>query len=77
MRVEEDLVEALSQPKKERSIGTIYLAKAEQDAHYYNARLGLQFDAVIHIDKTTAIKPFSVVKAVNLENVEPQATFGV
>jgi erythromycin esterase-like protein/predicted phosphoribosyltransferase len=41
----------------ERAIGVIYQPETERISHYFNARLADQFDAVIHIDETTALEP--------------------
>jgi erythromycin esterase-like protein/predicted phosphoribosyltransferase len=41
----------------ERAIGVIYRPDTERQSHYFLARLADQFDAVIHIDTTTAVKP--------------------
>jgi erythromycin esterase-like protein len=51
------VTEALSQPRLERAIGVVYLPQTERRSHYFSARLGQQFDAVIHFDKTTAVEP--------------------
>src|SRR5256885_2144449 len=42
---------------KERAIGVIYRPDTELRSHYFHAKLSLQFDAVIHIDITNALKP--------------------
>jgi erythromycin esterase-like protein len=41
----------------ERAIGVQYLPETERQSHYFNARIGEQFDAVIHIDVTRAVEP--------------------
>jgi erythromycin esterase-like protein len=41
----------------ERAIGVVYRPQTERVSHYFEAELGSQFDAVIHIDETTAVKP--------------------
>ena len=41
----------------ERAIGVIYRPETERGSHYFRARLGQQFDAVLHIDETTALVP--------------------
>jgi erythromycin esterase-like protein len=48
---------ALSAPRLERAIGVIYRPQTERDSHYFHARLGQQFDAVIHLDHTRALEP--------------------
>jgi erythromycin esterase-like protein len=41
----------------ERAIGVIYRPESERLSHYFQARISEQFDAVIHIDETTALEP--------------------
>jgi erythromycin esterase-like protein len=48
---------ALSTPRLERAIGVIYRPETERGSHYFHARLGEQFDAVIHLDHTQAVEP--------------------
>jgi erythromycin esterase-like protein len=49
--------EALSAPRLERAIGVIYRPDSERVSHYFRARLSDQFDAVLHIDDTSALEP--------------------
>ncbi|HZY20591.1 MAG TPA: erythromycin esterase family protein [Ramlibacter sp.] len=51
------LRETLDEPLLERAIGVIYLPETERRSHYFEARIGAQFDAVIHIDRTRAVEP--------------------
>ncbi len=46
----------LNEPLLERAIGVIYLPETERRSHYFSARIGSQFDAVIHLDKTRALE---------------------
>jgi erythromycin esterase-like protein len=48
---------ALLEPRLERAIGVIYRPESERLSHYFHARLPEQFDAVLHIDETTALEP--------------------
>ncbi|NUQ19426.1 MAG: erythromycin esterase family protein [Gemmatimonadaceae bacterium] len=48
---------ALREPRLERAIGVIYRPETERQSHYFHARLSDQFDAIIHIDETTAVRP--------------------
>jgi erythromycin esterase-like protein len=52
-----ELADMLSQPMLERAIGVIYLPRTERMSHYFKARIAKQFDAVIHVDQTTALEP--------------------
>jgi erythromycin esterase-like protein len=49
---------ALTRPLLERAIGVIYRPETERLSHYFRAQLPGQFDAIIHIDRTTALIPF-------------------
>ena len=40
----------------ERAVGVLYLPDTERESHYYKVRLASQFDALIHIDTTTALE---------------------
>ena len=51
------LAAGLGQPRLERAIGVIYRPETERLSHYFHARLGEQFDAVIHFDETRAVEP--------------------
>lgn len=41
----------------QREIGTLYRPKKEHSYHYFHAALSHQFDAIIHLDHTNAVKP--------------------
>jgi erythromycin esterase-like protein len=41
----------------ERAIGVVYRPETERISHYFHARLGAQFDALIHVDVTHAVEP--------------------
>ncbi|WP_447598144.1 erythromycin esterase family protein [Nitrospira sp. Nam80] len=41
----------------ERAIGVVYRPESERISHYFYASLPEQFDAVIHLDRTTAVTP--------------------
>jgi erythromycin esterase-like protein len=47
---------ALTEERLERAIGVIYRPESERLSHYFRARLAEQFDAVIHIDETSALQ---------------------
>jgi erythromycin esterase-like protein len=49
--------DAMLERKLERAIGVIYLPRTERHSHYFAAEMARQFDAVIHIDHTTAVQP--------------------
>jgi erythromycin esterase-like protein len=47
----------LREPALERAIGVVYRPSSERLSHYFHARLADQFDAVVHVDETTAVEP--------------------
>jgi len=49
--------EALAEARLERAIGVIYKPDIERASHYLRARIADQFDALIHIDTTSALTP--------------------
>jgi len=44
-------------PLLERAIGVIYRPETERLSHYFQARIAMQFDAVVHLTRTTAVEP--------------------
>jgi len=49
--------DALMEERLERAIGVLYLPRSERQSHYFMAQLARQFDALIHIDRTSAVTP--------------------
>jgi erythromycin esterase-like protein len=47
-------------PHLQRAIGVIYRPETERQSHYFEARLAEQFDTMIHIDTTQAVKPLEI-----------------
>ncbi|WP_454743679.1 erythromycin esterase family protein [Cupriavidus necator] len=41
----------------ERAIGVLYLPRTERASHYFDASIAGQFDALFHVDETTALEP--------------------
>ena len=56
-----ELRRPLREPLLERAIGVIYRPETERASHYFRARVADQFDAIIHIDETTAVRPLDSV----------------
>ena len=48
---------ALDAPMLERAIGVLYRPETEYESHYFVASLPEQFDAVFHLDETSAVQP--------------------
>ena len=59
-------------PLLQRAIGVIYRPDTERMSHYFDARLVEQFDAMIHIDETRALKALDTAQAAT---EEPPETF--
>jgi erythromycin esterase-like protein len=49
----------LHQPRAQRAIGVIYHPEGELQSHYLQARLSDQFDALIYLDTTSAVRPLA------------------
>ena len=47
---------ALAGARLQRAIGVIYRPETERLSHYYDVELPRQFDAIIHIDETSALR---------------------
>ncbi len=61
----------------ERAIGVIYLPETERVSHYFESRLADRFDALIHLDRTTALEPIERTETWQRgEPVEPGALVG-
>ncbi len=69
-----ELVDAVCKPRLERAIGVIYRPETELASHYFEARLGQQFDEYIWLDETSAVKPLEVQLLKGLPDTYP---FGV
>ncbi|HET9660196.1 MAG TPA: erythromycin esterase family protein [Thermomicrobiales bacterium] len=54
------LADELRQPRLQRAIGVIYRPETERFSHYFEVRLPDQFDALIHLDLTTALRPLDL-----------------
>jgi erythromycin esterase-like protein len=68
-----DVRSSLEAPRLERAIGVIYRPETERRSHYFDARLGDQFDAVIHFDRTRALEPLE--RTPMWDRGEPPETF--
>jgi erythromycin esterase-like protein len=69
----DSLIDDLRQPELERAIGVIYRPETERQSHYFWARLGDQFDAIVHTDETRAVKPLEPTS--EWQKGEPPETF--
>ncbi|HJU23618.1 MAG TPA: erythromycin esterase family protein [Casimicrobiaceae bacterium] len=68
-----DVATALRGALLQRAIGVIYRSQTERWSHYFEARLPEQFDAMIHLDKTSAIVPLD--RAAGWDEGEPPETW--
>jgi len=57
MRGRRELSDLMHVHRLERAIGVLYLPESERLSHYFHADLASQFDAVIHFDRTEALRP--------------------
>ncbi|MDW5377910.1 erythromycin esterase family protein [Halomonas sp. HP20-15] len=61
----------------ERAIGVIYRPDTERVSHYFQASLPTQFDAIFHLDETTAVEPFDRHEIWQREDVPETYPFGI
>jgi erythromycin esterase-like protein len=52
-----ELAVELRRARLQRAIGVIYRPATERISHYFEAHLGAQFDAMIHLNQTRAVEP--------------------
>ena len=57
LRKRNEATALLREERLERAIGVIYRPETERLSHYSEARLAEQFDAIIHLDETSALEP--------------------
>ena len=65
--------DVVAEPRLERAIGVVYRPDTERASHYFPARLDQQFDAVVHLDRTSALQPLDDIVA--WEPLEPPDTY--
>jgi len=69
--------EPLKEPLLERAIGVIYRPETERGSHYFQACLSEQFDALYHLDETTAVEPLAPGSSWQPEAIPDTYPFGV
>jgi erythromycin esterase-like protein len=52
-----ELAEKVAERRLERAIGVIYRPATERQSHYFHASVSKQFDALIHVETTSPVKP--------------------
>ena len=67
--------EALDQPLLNRAIGVVYRPRTERQSHYFLSRVGRQFDALYHVDRTRAVVPLDEPAAWESADGEPPETY--
>jgi erythromycin esterase-like protein len=75
LRGNDELADAVAAPLLQRAIGVIYRPETERQSHYFQARLPRQFDAIIHLDETRALRPLDAPEAIGDATVEPPETY--
>ena len=57
LRERNSATDLLQEKRLQRAIGVIYRPQTERLSHYFEVRLPVQFDVMIHIDETKALEP--------------------
>ena len=65
----------LGERRLERAIGVVYRPETERQSHYFHARIAAQFDAVIHVDETSAVVPLDAPSEVRPDPAEVPDTY--
>jgi len=60
IELSKELHSELHKKRLERAIGVIYRPHTERPSHYFNASLSTQFDCVIHVEVTRALRPLEL-----------------
>ena len=60
--INEELRQALLQPRLERFIGVVYKPSTERRSHYTKAILPKQFDGIVWFDESHAVQPFETAQ---------------
>lgn len=60
MRDRPAVQQALPASLLERAIGVVYRPETERVSHYFDVELAKQFDALIHVDSSSAVKPLEL-----------------
>lgn len=47
----------------QRAIGVLYLPQTEMQSHYFFSKLSKQFDAIMHVDTTHALRPLETISS--------------
>lgn len=58
-----EAAQVLKSPMLERAIGVLYRPDTEYQSHYFLASLPAQFDALFHLDETSAVEPLATAAA--------------
>ncbi len=67
-------VAALKAPRLHRAIGVVYRPDTERHSHYLHARIADAYDALVHVDATTAVEPlepWAEVERIDLPETYP------
>ena len=75
LRDNREVERALLERRLQRAIGVIYRPETERASHYYDVELARQFDAMIHIDETTALRALEPGRHWERGIEEPPETF--
>lgn len=59
LRQHNEMNELLSEPRLHRAIGVIYRPESERQSHYFRSTLTRQYDFLVHIDWTAALRSLS------------------
>lgn len=65
------------EPLLHRAIGVVYKPKTERYSHYFYTHITQQYDAIIHLDRTTALVPLEKTQKNPIEELPETFPFGI
>ena len=77
LSLHDEAAQGLSDPLLERAIGVVYRPETEMASHYFGANLSAQFDAVFHLDETTAVEPLDITEQWTRHELPDTYPFGL
>lgn len=76
LAMQPDISEVLRPALLERAIGVIYRPETEMASHYFQASVGDQFDALFHLDETSALEPLDIPSQWQVREMPDTFPFG-
>ena len=77
LRQYNDATIRLLEPRLQRAIGVVYRPRTERESHYLYVRLPVQFDFMIHFDRTSALRPLEAALHAHTGELDETYPYGL